>query len=188
MNNPFWYKSPDAMSSKGWVIWRNKIKRQYPVQYFLREFCTDSAYWIKRNWDNIYWTVYSWFKPAHPMIRKAIPRRWSDLTETMVNVNLAAILQFKEEADGSIVNWDSDEEHRNFKKWLEDAAYYVLYGRKRLEQQLAAAYPKDHSFENPSPLSYEELYGEVNRLEKELWEKDTQIIKEMIDRRDYFWT
>ena len=37
-------------------------------------------------------------------------------------------------------------------------------------------------------IPYDVKYGEVNRLEKLIEEKDTLIIFELIKRRDYFWT
>ena len=36
--------------------------------------------------------------------------------------------------------------------------------------------------------SYDEVYGEVNRIETLINEKDTKVITEMVKRRDYFWT
>ena len=36
--------------------------------------------------------------------------------------------------------------------------------------------------------TYDEIYGEVNRLEALIDKKDTKIITELIKKRDYFWT
>ena len=36
--------------------------------------------------------------------------------------------------------------------------------------------------------TYEELYGNVNRLEALIAKKDTKVITELIKNRDYFWT
>ena len=36
--------------------------------------------------------------------------------------------------------------------------------------------------------TYEELYGEVNRIEQLIVDKDTEVLTEIIKRRQYFWT
>jgi len=37
-------------------------------------------------------------------------------------------------------------------------------------------------------IPYDVKYKEVNRLEKLIEEKDTEILTQIIKRRDYFWT
>ena len=37
-------------------------------------------------------------------------------------------------------------------------------------------------------IPYEVKYGEVNRIEKLIEEKDTEILTQLIARRNYFWT
>jgi hypothetical protein len=36
--------------------------------------------------------------------------------------------------------------------------------------------------------TYEELYGEVDRIKELINKKDTKILTEMIKNRDFFWT
>jgi hypothetical protein len=36
--------------------------------------------------------------------------------------------------------------------------------------------------------TYDQLYGNVNHMQKLIDETDTNIIKQMIDYREYFWT
>ena len=36
--------------------------------------------------------------------------------------------------------------------------------------------------------SYDELYGELNKMEMLINETDSAILKQMIDYREYFWT
>jgi hypothetical protein len=188
MSKPFWYKHPDFMSSKDWVKWRLDMKASYPIQYFLRESLSDFKYWFCRTKDNAYYTIRSWFKPAHPIIRKSIPRRWCDLVELIVSINFATILQFKEEADSSWIDWESTEGRKIFKAWLDKSADYIRNGRVILENQLNDAYPDVDLFGPPDPTPFEEKYAEVNRLEALIKETDTKILKEMIDFREHFWT
>ena len=151
------------------------------------------------------------FKPCHSRLRKAIPRQWSDITSLIVDVNFEMIKSFYEDeySDG-IVNWESDEHHKEFAQWLEAAYKYITVERPELQKQMGAAYPKEtnlnesffasktdehgnvtrqwKSCEERYGKSYEEVYGEVNRLEALIDKRDTEVLTELIKRRDYFWT
>jgi hypothetical protein len=150
------------------------------------------------------------FKPKHSRLRKVIPRQWSDLTHLIVVVNFEFIKSFYEdEYSKDIIDWESDDSHKKFAAWLESAYKYITIGRPELEQQMEAAYPEcnfDDMFEEPKTdkhgnvtrtmktceqrygKTYEELYGNVNRLEALITKKDTKVITELIKNRDYFWT
>ena len=150
------------------------------------------------------------FKPQHSRLRKAIPRQWSDLTGLIVDVNFEIIKSFYEdEYSKGIVDWQADEHHSKFAEWLEGAYKYITIERPELELQMGAAYPEadfDNLFCEPETdkhgnttrrmrsceerygKTYEEIYGEVNRLEALIDKKDTKVITEMVKRRDYFWT
>ena len=150
------------------------------------------------------------FKPHHSRLRKAIPRQWSDLTSVIVDVNFEIIKSFYEdEYSNGIVDWESDEYHKEFAQWLEAAYKYITVERSELEKQKDAAYPKSrsddwfgeaetdkngnvtHQMKTCEELygkSYKEVYREVNRLEALIDKKDTKVITEMVKRKGYFWT
>jgi hypothetical protein len=157
-------------------------------------------------WDN----VKPLFKPQHTRLRKVIPRRWCDLTEIIKIVNFEIIKSFYEdEYKAGIVDWQADEYHAEFAKWLEEAYTYITIERSQLEEQKNNAYPDvnlDSMFHEPETdehgnvtrriktceerygKSYEETYREVNRLEALIDKKDTVILTGLIKKRDYFWT
>ena len=150
------------------------------------------------------------FKPYHSRLRKVIPRKWSDLTHLIVEVNFEMIKSFYEdEYSKGIVDWNSDEHHIKFAKWLESAYKYITIERQELEKQKDDAYPvsswddmfcepetdkhgnvtrRMRSCEERHGKSYEELYGEVNRIESLIDKKDTKIIIDLVKNRNYFWT
>lgn len=151
------------------------------------------------------------FKPFHSRIRKVIPRRWSDLTQIIIEVNFEIIKSFYEdEYSKDIVDWNSDEHHIKFSKWLESAYKYITVERLELEKQKDNAYPStsswDDMFYKPEKdkhgnvtrrmksceerygKSYEETYGEVNRIDALIDKKDTKIITDLAKNRNYFWT
>lgn len=170
------------------------------------------------NWTNwkiipygykvFYWeTVKPLFFPQNKKIRKAVTRSWMDISSLIVDVNFAMIKQFYEdEYVNGIVDWEeSSQKHKEFAQWLEQAYAYITSERKLLEQQRDEAYPPskplDEMFEeqiddngnkvyvfNPGPGTYEERYGKVNEIENIIQQRDTEILKELIDSREYFWT
>jgi len=145
--------------------------------------------------------------PQNKRIRKAIPRTWVDISHLIEIVNFEFIKTFYEEEyiDG-IVDWDAQPEHREFADWLEAAYKYITVERPQLEKDMDAAYPPLRPIEEwfvpveESPdggrrfkmvddgLTYEEKYGEVNRIEKLIDDKDTELLTEFVKRRHFFWT
>lgn len=185
----FWYPVPASLSWDDWKTWRENTKKQYPVQYWLRETVPHwFAVRIKMPCRDLYWNIYRFFKPCHKDIRKAIPRQWSDITNLIIDVNFAMILSFKKESDESCVDWDGTPEHRKFKNWLDSAAGWINAARPALMRQQDNAYPPHPLPDDMKNKSYDELYGEVNRIEQLIDETDTNILKQMIEYRGYFWT
>ena len=187
--NSFWYTVPCALTWDDWNSWRESTKKQYPIQYWPRETV---PHWfaIRIKWPcrELYWKIYRFFNPCHKDIRKAIPRQWSDIANLIVDVNFAMILSFKKEAEESFVNWDGTDNHRQFKNWLDSAHQWITQGRPACEAQRDALYPPHPLPPEMKGKSYDELYGELNKVEALIAETDANILKQMIDYRDYFWT
>jgi hypothetical protein len=88
---------------------------------------------------------------------------------------------------------------------LEQSYSYITNERLFLQNELDKAYPKMTSiqdmfesivYENgrkmykmkDDGIPYDVKYADVNRLEKLIEEKDTEILIQLIKRREYFWT
>jgi hypothetical protein len=146
------------------------------------------------------------FKPKNSRLRKAIPRQWRDISSLVVDVNFEFIKAFYEDeyVDG-VVDWSATEHHQEFATWLEKSYKYIVDERPELEKQKDSAYPKSSSIDDmfepttdengrkmyqmkDDGIPYDVKYGEVNRIEKLIEEKDTGILIQIIKRRDYFWT
>jgi hypothetical protein len=199
-------------------IARNHCLKDYPqnktVCFKIRSFIYDKLN-IWDIWDLLPYKCSMWyydvikpiFRPSNSRIRKSIPRQYRDVTSLIVDVNFEFIKAFYEDeyVDG-IVDWTANEHHQEFATWLEKSYMYIIDERPELEKQKGDAYPKrvgdfSDSFveitdENGKKLykfkddgiPYDEKYGEVNRLEKLMVERDTDILNQLIKRRDYFWT
>jgi len=188
MKKDLWYKTPSSLSWDDWENWRVNTRQQYPVQYFFREEVSLCFSIMWRRIKDFKYKIQCFFFPKHQEIRKVIPRTWTDLSDLVVDLNFAMILSFKKEADESWVDWDGTEEHRKFKNWLDTAADWIKKTRPELEKQRDNSYPPQRPFKEQSAKTYDELYGEVNRIENLINETDSNILKQMIEYRDYMWT
>jgi hypothetical protein len=158
------------------------------------------------------WSLYYYdyikpiYKPSNERIRKSIPRTWKDVSHLMVDVNFEFIKAFYEdEYSKDIVDWNATEHHKEFAEWLELSYKWITQRRPQLQKDLENAYPPckplDEMFEPfvdkdgrkmfkmiNDDIPYDVKYAEVNRIEKVIEDKDTEILTEFIKLREYFWT
>ena len=137
--------------------------------------------------------IYRQFFPCHKKVRAAIPRQWRDLTEIIVEVNLAIIADFKEEFYCGYIDWDHPEDSRRFKEWYIQALEWVENTRPKYVAESAAYLEK--AFDIPDKLTdfsdvkTDELsLKHHERLEQLIDETDKMFIKQMVDFKSYFWT
>lgn len=162
----------DNKLSLFWYDFKTRIK--YAIPYKVREF-----------W---YYKIRTIFKPQHNRIRKSIPRYWIDLDGVLIAVNFEILKSFYEdEYKDGLIDWNSDAKHKKFAKWLNNAYKYITEERKNLEKQIENAYP-DLSKVKSGKKTYKELYGRVDELEKEMFDKDTKVIYELLKNREFLWT
>jgi len=177
----------------------------------------DDKFGIRGLWDVLpfgwkiryYDKIRPIFAPQNTRYRKAIPRTWSDVSHLIETVNFEFIRGFYEDEylHGN-TDWEATGEHAvEFAKWLESAYDYITVSRPDLEKQMEAAYPPYRPFnemfvpcetdENGKVKmykmvhreeSYEELYGEVNRLEQLIQDKDSDILTHLVKYRHFFWS
>jgi hypothetical protein len=199
-------------------IAKNHCLKDFPEkpQTFLRKI-REYVFEKYGIWDLFDLFPYSWrmyyydhiktiFNPNNDRIRKAIPRQYSDITGLIVDVNFEFIKAFYEdEYKADIVDWEATEQHSEFAKWLELSYKWITERRPQLQKDLENAYPQHSSIESlfkpttdengrrvfqmvDDGIPYEVKYAEVNRIEELIDNKDTEILTELIKRRNYFWT
>jgi hypothetical protein len=168
-------------------------------------------YSIKRRIRCFYYNFYydyvrPIFKPQNTKIRNSIPKTWCDISELIVRVNFQFIKSFYEdEYKADIVDWQATEQHKEFAEWLEKAYEYVTKSRPQLDNDLENAYPPFKSVEEiferiphedgttrlylkDDGIPYEVKYKDVIKIEKEIKDRDTEILTEIVKRREFFWT
>jgi hypothetical protein len=184
------YTVPFSDTLEGWDSWRDKVKKEHPIQYFIRDTVEDIEYTIVHRYYSIKYWVRTFLFPENKRIRAAIPVRGHDVTSIISAMNFAAILQYKEEADKSKVDWHAHESHKEFKDWLDRAAAWITEGKLNLEKELDKAYPSIsiRDINNLDQEVFQDMYKEVHRLEDLIKQTDENILIQMIKYRDYFWT
>ncbi|CAB5226320.1 hypothetical protein UFOVP760_99 [uncultured Caudovirales phage] len=163
------------------------------------------------RWADIYYyeKVRPIFSPQNKRYRKIIPRTWSDVSNLIEVVNFEFIKGFYEdEYLHGHTDWEGTGERAvEFAKWLESAYDYITIERPMLEKQMDDAYPilpplKEMfvpcEYDDKGKVkmlkmvddgrTYEEKYGEVNRLEQLIQDKDTEILTQVVKYRFFFWS
>lgn len=163
------------------------------------------------RWADLYYydKIRPIFNPQNKRYRKIIPRTWSDVSHLIEIVNFEFIKGFYEnEYLHGHTDWEGTGEHAvEFALWLESAYDYITIERPQLEKDMDNAYPPHPPINEmfvpcetdekgkvkmfrmvERKESYEELYGEVNRLEQLIQDKDTEILSQLIKYRHFFWS
>jgi hypothetical protein len=146
------------------------------------------------------------FSPRNNRYRKVIPRTWTDVSSLIEIVNFEFIKGFYEgEYLHGNTDWEGTGIHAvEFARWLESAYDYITIERPQLENDMDNAYPPLRPIFEPCEIddkgkvkmykmvddgkTYEEKYGEVNRLEQLIQDKDLEILTQLVKYRHFFWS
>jgi hypothetical protein len=137
------------------------------------------------------------FFPKTKWIRKAVDGRWHDLDYCFSEILFAGIINYVEgEKCFETIMWVTPQEKRHKKK-IEEIYKWAKTGRKELQDKIDNAYPPfevgwmtklNTKSQQECKDDYETLYGEVNRLEKLLYDTDTKHLMWLIKWRNTLWT
>jgi len=128
------------------------------------------------------WDVYYYFKPSHKEIRESIPKQYRDISSLIQVVNFQFIKSFHDK-EMDMIEWNATPEHKEFKDWIDSSYQYITVERPKLEEELSNSYPK-----RGAKGSYQEKYADVIRIETLIQDKDTEILTEIVKRREMFWS
>jgi hypothetical protein len=149
-------------------------------------FWEDLWFNINYNTKEFAWKVYRWFKPCHQRIRKVIPNRWNDLPDLTLSINFEIIKSYVEEEMDN-VSWDHHEKYIEVANWLRTSYEYITKGRLELQKQ----FDKELEIASSSSkkgIPYKERYGETNRIEALIDEKDKEVLIGLANYRQYLWS
>ncbi len=204
----------DKQASDNYLADLNLLERiRFKFKTFLYKHFNIWDIWdiVPYRWERIFYDrIKPIYAPKHSRIRKSVPRTWVDICSLIEDVNFEMIKSFYEEEfiDG-IVNWESDDRHTEFSKWLTSAYKYITEERPLLQKKMDESYPETGSADqlcdekiNPDGSktyqlksceelygkSYQELYGKVEEYETLITNKDTEVLLSMVKYRQFFWT
>ena len=149
-------------------------------------FWEDLWFNINYNSKEFAWKLYRWFKPCHQRIREVIPNRWIDLPDLTLSINFEIIKSYVEEEMDN-VSWDHHEKYIEVANWLRASYEYITKGRIELQLQ----FDKELEIASSSSkkgMPYEERYGETNRIEGLIDEKDKEVLIGLANYRQYLWS
>jgi hypothetical protein len=193
----FFSSNPDT---KGWASWKKLIKKNYPIQAYIREVLLsyDNPVYSflclkKRQLSDLRWNINRLIRPLHPRIHKAYRRyEVKDVSSAIIDVNLALILDFwHEEVTNSIVSWIHDKQHKDFYNQIKKAVKYIEVERPALQERADKELTKatySRKSNKGGKDSYVNTYAKHDLLEKKIEERDTATVLWAINNRGFFWT
>jgi len=177
------------------------------IPYNTYEWCYELVFPKFR--DNWAWKLRYKLNPRQKWIKKYVTyENFSDKPELIGQFLFGCVQHFMDK-DGedcfSIVDWEATPEHSKFAKELRECHYYITVERPaletRIDEELTKASDRAGPMEFrdapefgqgmremiPSKYSYEELYGEMNKLEKKLDELDSKWLTWIVTERNMMW-
>ena len=124
------------------------------------------------------------FKPRQRWIKKHIEyNSWCDKVELIPKFLFGCVIHYvDEEKCFKRIDFDATPEHKKFADELRKCYEYAKNGRDDLGKQIEDAYDN-----LPEGGTYEEKYGEVNRLETEIRKLDKRYMAWIVSNKDYMW-
>lgn len=154
-------------------------------------------YWLIEAYEN----VRDWLNPRQKWLTKKIPNHWID-KDTLWELCILEGIKHHVREDGGLDYFEegqTDPNHpkhqKKYDRELNDIAIKAMVTLPNLEDALARAWAKipTPSFEHGvinrlTNNSYEETYGEVDRLKKMISDLKTEIMVWAVKNRESIWT
>lgn len=148
---------------EGWNSFYSKIRKQYPIQWFIRILISSKLHNIKSNFLNLGYKIKNFIKPCYPRWRKTLRRNsYVEADYLIVQSNFNIILDFYyEEVVNGYFDWASD-----------------LFTKKF----------HDELVKNVKWIEGDRNSSDYFEKVKTITDKETEILKWMIDNRGFFWS
>lgn len=174
------------------VWWEMKVWDRYAPMWLVH---------LKWDWNHFYYNqISSRIWPRQRWLTRQIPRTWQDKTTLIPHVLYAMVIHFVDE-DGEDCFNSTDYVNSglaDFETKLREVYAWAKTGRAEFQKRVDDALPSASiewkelgngllEMVDTSGLTYEEKYGEHNRLEAEFRAKDTEYLVWIVSQRDQFW-
>jgi len=182
-----WYEAPFALMINDWDNWEKHIKKEYPIQYWLRE---NFQYTFRRFYNSVKDLKNKIINPRQKMRNALFTSKWVDLVELVPQFHFQAIIEFveNEKAFEKIV-WDDSLNPKTTEAGIKLKEYYnyVKIVRPFLLEKLSQAYEKAYENVEITAELNDSRYKEVDEIEKQIKAKDTELCIWVIQNRDFLW-
>jgi len=127
-----------------------------------------------------------------------------DIVDSIIEFNMSLFCEFYKYGGLDIVDWESDEYHKNVKEWFDKIYNYWTEERpRRIEEyeNVLQQWSKETKFfwDNDENKEFKKLRIEhskdserlvklYHKLENSLDKEDTKYLKKVIELRNYMWT
>lgn len=201
----FWYIQPYALPSKffddaetgTWEDFEEYLRKEYPIQSFIREVMPKWFYPIQRYYHDYKWKIYYLFHPQHSELHKTIAREWRDLTGIIPDFLFACIKSYVEkELNGKIPHHDIKKASKfeksllinenKFYNELKKCYQYITIERLELEK-LESEELRRCSENKDKSLSYYKKYKSYILIERKLKYYDDKWLTWIVKFRDCLW-
>lgn len=180
------YIKPYALSMEDWETFDTKVKKDYPVQYFFRDFLVAEYWTLKRKINDFWWKLKHYVKNPRAEMRNVVfPSRYEDLPETIINFNIQVIKELVER-EKYFEHFESQIKAKNergqFERDLKKYYHYVTVSREEMMKEVADLLSKDHG------LPFKKRPNLWVKKMKKIEKLDEQMIIWIAKYRQYFWT
>lgn len=185
----------DFMARPGdytWEMWEADAKKAHPSRYFMSETMpTWFRIYLGRLGRTWYWVKSHTYKKQHLLDMRSpeypYDYGYADPVSLMIIAPFRILQDFVEkEKPFERINWDSDPGHIHAASEIKDLYRWWMIGRgeeqKRLDALQTEWYAKRLAPEGNL------LFEELNKMEQDLNDKDTEQTVRLIKIRNYLWT
>lgn len=179
-----WYLTPYSLpwdldqkrDETQWGIFEEFVKKNFPVQYFIRDVLGDFwEYRICRRLKDLWYKIECHtFNDRNKYLRKLLPKTWADKPELYRQIVFAMIEHYvaKDGEDAlDFIVWDNDDAHKAQRAFIDDAIKWIQIDRPLLVK----------AAEERSIKASIEIEDEIDK-------KDKEILKGFAEYYRGFWT
>lgn len=164
------------------------LKKNYPIQFFVRELAIDMKYW----WKDKKWAVISLYRDWVPgrrteMRKKVFPRHYTDLVDMIVTFHMQVLIEFVEREEALVTcDYSANEKDRQFEAELRECYEYASGGRAKMVKAIdaEAARAFNESRENGANS---DTYKKLTEMENEVMDYDTKVCEWVVRNRNRLW-
>ena len=144
-----------------------------------------------------YYNIRDYFFSRQKWLTKQIPKNWQDKDTLFETIIFACIIHFiEEEKCFEVTDWEgSGEDHARVARELRQYYKDIKETLPKLQKQLSAEFDKvpdlldkNGQLSLNNGLTYQEMYGKVDRVEREIKALTDEIMIWAVKNRGYFWT